>query len=396
MRFFMILTIDETHYDDAHQRDCARVAALLSDGNLHSRPNVAESLQLTSTTTSRVVTDLISRGLVVEEAGEKNGRGRPAVQIALNSGRLGVTVIHISSLALLGMLVNLSGNVIERSAIDIPADSDSEHMTVSMRQLVEFLLERCPDGMQHLGTAISVAGVVDVQNRKWLITSRWPKIRDLDLGAALAPVTPVVMVCRHLDAELNARTLKYPAYRTGNTLLLHWGWGIGLACSVNGDPFVPAGGPFGEIGHWRFNLLEQRRWGCGNYGCLETAAALWALLPRMRELWPDLSEDEEMAAEQMAGLSLIDLPEVDTAVSLMAGSLANVCRLLFPRRVIMTGPFIANTGVREAFETAFRSEGVIGMLDLPILIADKSSEEYVVRGAVRPLLNLGLETFIRS
>ncbi len=80
----------------------------------------------------------------------------------------------------------------------------------------------------------------------------------------------------------------------------------------------------------------------------------------------------------------------------MARSLANVCRLLFPKRVIMTGPFVANTGVREAFETAFRSEGVIGTLDLPILIADKSSEEYVIHGAVRPLLNLGLETFIRS
>ena len=393
----MILTIDETHYDDAHQRDCARVAALLSDGNLHSRSNVADSLQMTSTTTSKVVADLINRGLVIEEAGEKNGRGRPAVQIALNAGRLGVTVIHVSSLALLGGLVDFSGNVLERKTIDIPADSDSEHMIVSMRQLVEVLVERCPDGMQHLGTSISVAGVVDVQNRKWLITSRWPKIRDLDLGAALEPVTPVVIVCRHLDAELDARALEYPAYRTDNTLLLHWGWGIGLAYSVNGDPFLRAGGPFGEIGHWRFNLLEQRQCGCGNHGCLETAAALWALLPQMRELWPDLSEDEEVVAGQMAGLPLIeDLPEITTAVNLMARSLANVCRLLFPKRVIMTGPFIANTGVREAFETAFRSEGVIGTLDLPILIADKSSEEYVIRGAVRPLLNLGLETFIRS
>ncbi|MFT7757353.1 UNVERIFIED_CONTAM: hypothetical protein ODX46_14950, partial [Salmonella enterica subsp. enterica serovar Enteritidis] len=89
-------------------------------------------------------------------------------------------------------------------------------------------------GMQHIGTSVSVSGVVDVESRTWLLTSRWPKIRDFDLAAALAPVTPEVLVCRHLDAELNARMLQDPVYGTDNTLLLHWGWGIGLAYSVNG------------------------------------------------------------------------------------------------------------------------------------------------------------------
>ncbi|QND50580.1 ROK family transcriptional regulator (plasmid) [Phyllobacterium sp. 628] len=392
----MLLTIDETRYDDAHQRDCARVIALISAGNQHSRPGIAELLEMTSTTTSKVVGDLIARGLLVEKAGEKSGRGRPAIQIALNSGRLGATVIHISSRALRGIVVDFGGNILERQSLDIPTGANADQMTSAMRGLVESLKARLPDGMQHLGTSVSVSGVVDVQSKTWLLTSRWPNIRDFDIAAALEPVTPAVFVCRHLDAELNARTLQDPVYGTDNTLLLHWGWGIGLAYSVNGDPFIRAGGPFGEIGHWRFNLLEDRPCGCGNYGCLETAASLWALLPQMREIWPDLSEDEEVLAGQMAERPLIDMPDIQTALKLTARSLANVCRLLFPKRVIMTGPFVANSDVWQAFEMAFRAEGLIGTLDLPVLIADKSSEEFAILGAVRPLLNLGLETFIRS
>ncbi|MBA8879354.1 ROK family transcriptional regulator [Phyllobacterium myrsinacearum] len=392
----MILTVDETHYDDAHQRDCARVIALISNGRQYSRPSIAEALDMTSTTTSKVVGDLIARGLLVETAGEKSGRGRPAIRIGLNARRLGATVIHVSSRSLRGTLVDFGGRALERAGVDIPDDVDRDQMTAAMRDLIRSLVGKCPPGMQHIGTSVSVSGVVDVKSRTWLLTSRWPNIRDFDLATALAPVTPEVLVCRHLDAELNARLLQDPVFGTDNTLLLHWGWGIGLAYSVNGDSFIRAGGPFGEIGHWRFNLLEDRACGCGNYGCLETAASLWALLPRMREIWPDLSEDEELLAGQMSGLPLLDMPDMRTGLQLMARSLANVCRLLFPKRVIVTGPFIANADIWQTFEKAFQAEGLIGTLELPALLADRSSEDFAILGAVRPLFNLGLETFIRS
>ncbi|MBX4421185.1 ROK family protein, partial [Mycobacterium tuberculosis] len=84
------------------------------------------------------------------------------------------------------------------------------------------------------------------------------------------------------------------------------------AYSVNGDPFIRAGGPFGEIGHWRFNLLEDRPCGCGNHGCLETAASLWALPPRLLERCPSLSENEDVLAGQMARRPLLDMDDMRT------------------------------------------------------------------------------------
>ncbi|EJM98426.1 ROK family transcriptional regulator [Phyllobacterium sp. YR531] len=392
----MFLTIDETAYEDAHQRDCARVAALLSGEGPHSRASVADRLKMTSTATSHVVGDLTERGLVMERPGTKVGRGRPPIGIALNLKRLGASIIHISSRTLLGFLLDLGGTVLEHKAVEIPADSDNAAMAEAMRQLVQWLINKCPVGMLHLGTSVAVPGVVDVKARTWLITSRWPKVRNLDIGNALAPVTPVVLVCRHLDAELDARTTRETAYRSGNTLLLHWGWGIGLSCSIGGQPLLQNGGPFGEIGHWRFNALDQRECDCGNHGCLETGAALWALLPHLRKLWPNLSEEEEPLAGQLAGLPLLDIPEMAEAIKLMARSLTNVCRLLFPSRVIITGPFVANADVWEAFTAAFKTEGLIGSLELPALIADKFSQEYVIHGACLPLLNAGLESFIRE
>ncbi len=392
----MFLTIDETAYDDAHQRDCARVAALLSGPGPHSRASVADQLKMTSTATSHVVSYLTERGLVVERLGTRIGRGRPPFEIALNFQRLGVSVIHISSRTLIGFLLDLGGTVLEHKAVEISADSDNAGMAEAMCQLVQWLIDKCPVGMIHMGTSVAVPGVVDVKARTWLITSRWPKVRNLDIGSALASVTPVATVCRHLDAELDARTTLEADYRSGNMLLLHWGWGIGLSYSIAGQPLLQNGGPFGEIGHWRFNALNDRGCDCGNHGCLETGAALWALLPLLRTYWTDLSDEEEQLAEQLASLPLLDIPEVTEAIKLMARSLANVCRLLFPSRVIVTGPFVANADLWESFTNAFKTEGLIGSLELPALIADKFSQDYVIHGACLPLLNAGLETFIRQ
>ena len=193
------------------------------------------------------------------------------------------------------------------------------------------------------------------------MASRWPRMRGLDIGAILAPIAGPVEICRNLDAELRARAAREPEQFAGGTLLLHWGWGIGLAYAVDGRPFAPAGS-FGEIGHWRLAALGERRCGCGNTACLETGAALWSLLPALRRRWPDLDEDEARLARQLSGRDLLSLPEIDTASRLLARALANACRIFFPARIAVSGPFVANPQLWAAFRRAAPGRGHAGRL----------------------------------
>lgn len=388
-----LLTIDENRISLAHDRDCTRIYRLILNGEAHSRTDIARILQLRSTSVSRVVGDLIARRLVIETIGEASGRGRPPAILVAHTRRIGASVIYVSSQSLSGALVDLNGHLVAERRRAIASDADNAAIAETMAELAQNLLDAMPPGMSHAGTAVSLSGLIDLKQGQWLMASRWPRMRGLDIAAVLAPVAGPVTICRNLDAELRARAAREPEHFAGGTILLHWGWGIGLAYAVDGEPFAPTGS-FGEIGHWRLAALGERRCGCGNSACLETGAALWSLLPALRSRWPDLDQDEVRLARQLAGLDLLSLPEIEQAAELLARALANACRLLFPARIAVSGPFSAHPQLWARFNTLFRAEGTMDGFAVPDLVGVPASHLYEIHGAAAPLLSRAAETLL--
>jgi len=388
-----LLTLDETRLALAHERDCARIYRLILNGEAHSRADIGRILQLRSTSVSRVVGDLIARRLVIEATGETSGRGRPPAILVAHTRRIGASVIYVSSQSLSGALVDLNGHLVAERRRAIAADADNAAIAEAMARLARDLLDAMPPGMSHAGTAVSLSGLIDLKQGQWLLASRWPRMRGLDIAPVLEPVAGPVTICRNLDAELRARAAREPENFAGGTILLHWGWGVGLAYAVDGEPFAPTGS-FGEIGHWRLAALGERRCGCGNTACLETGAALWSLLPALRQHWPDLDQDEVRLARQLAGLDLLSLPEMETAVELVARALANACRMLFPARIAISGPFSANPQLWARFNTLFRAEGTMDGFAVPDITGVPASHLYEIHGAAAPLLSRATEALL--
>lgn len=388
-----LLTLDETRLALAHDRDCARIYRLILNGAAHSRADIGRILQLRSTSVSRVVGDLLARRLVIEAVGEASGRGRPPAILVAHTRRIGASVIYVSSQSLSGALVDLNGHLVAERRRPIAADADNAAIAAVMAELTRDLLDAMPPGMSHAGTAVSLSGLIDLKRGQWLLASRWPRMRGLDIASVLEPVAGPVTICRNLDAELRARAAREPENFAGGTILLHWGWGVGLAYAVDGEPFAPTGS-FGEIGHWRLAALDGRRCGCGNTACLETGAALWSLLPALRRHWPELDQDEVRLARQLAGLDLLALPEIEMAASVLARALANACRMLFPARIAVSGPFSANPQLWARFNTLFRAEGTMDGFAVPDLTGVPASHLYEIHGAAAPLLSRATEALL--
>ncbi|MGO4667940.1 ROK family protein [Bosea sp. 2RAB26] len=388
--------IDQMLFSDGHGSDRARAFTLVARGQAHSRPEIGAALGLRSTTTSRLVGDLVERRLLLETAGQKAGRGRPAGILIANPRRVGASVIYVASQSLVGALVDLDGQLLEERVVEIASDADNRVVAGVMAGLGADLLAAMPRGMEHAGTAVSLSGLLDLRRKQWLMSSRWPNLRGLDVGIALGEAVGPVVVCRNLDAELRARMAQDSEQFSDGALLLHWGWGIGLGYAIGGRSLAPPGGSFGEVGHWRFAALDGRRCGCGNTACLETGAALWSLLPELRRRWPDLAEDENRLYRQLARCDLTSLPEIDTAARLLARALANASRLLFPTRIIVTGPFVANAQLWAHFDGLFRAEGTMHGFMMPELVSDRSSRQYEVHGAATPLLSKALEGLLQG
>lgn len=382
----MLVTIEDSAFASPQERDRTRIYGLVAGGLAQSRAEAGRLSGLRSTTVSRVVADLVERGLVAESSGDHAGRGRPAGVLIANARRIGGSVIHVVSQSLAGALVDLNGQLIAERMVPIPRDADNEAMAQAMASLALDLQAAMPHGMAHAGTVVSLSGLIDLRRKQWVMASRWPRMRNLDIAALLDPLAGPVEICRNLDAELRARVAREPERFSGGTLLLHWGWGIGLSHAVDGEPMAPAGGPFGEIGHWRFSVLDGRRCGCGNSACLETGAALWALLPVLRQHWPGLGEDEDGLAEALPACDLLAVSDIREATRILARALANVCRLLFPSRIIVSGPLVANAALWAHFDALFRQEGAMEGLAVPQLSAVRASQSYEIHGAAAPLL----------
>lgn len=391
-----LATIDDIPYATPYERDCARVYGLVARGLAHSRIEITRQLGLRSTTTSRVVAELVAHRLILEVAGETTGRGRPAAVLIANPRRVSASVIYVSSQSLSGALVDLDGHLLDERTIPLTPEADNDRLAAAMAELAQGLLAAIPRGMSHAGTAVSLSGLIDIRERRWLMASRWPKMRRLDIAAIIEPVAGPVEICRNLDAELRARAAREPQHYAGGALLAHWGWGIGLAYAVDGQSFSPAGGSFGEIGHWRFSVLEGRRCGCGNSACLETGAALWSLLPGLRRRWPGLGEDEARLSEQLSTCDLMSLPEIDQAARVLARALANACRLLFPNRIIVSGPFVANAQLWAHFDALFRAEGTLEGMAMPQLASERANPVFEIHGAAAPLLSRAVEALLRA
>ncbi|WP_165694080.1 ROK family protein [Teichococcus deserti] len=384
---------DEARFEEPAARDRARVLSALAGGRLSSRPEMVEQLGLRSTTASRCVAELLQRRLVLEASGEKLGRGRPAARLMLNPRRLGVAVIHVVSRAFVGMLLDLGGQAIAREVLPVPAEADNKALGTALAALAGRLKATAPRGMAHAGTVVCISGVVDVGQRRWLVSSRWPRMRHLDIAAAVDPVAGPVQVVRQLDAELRAQALADPDAYAEGAVLLHWGWGIGMGYAVAGEPFGAAGGPFGEIGHWR--VAAGKRCGCGGEGCLETVAALWSLLPLLRRRWPELADDEDRLLEQLRHLDLVAVPAMRAAAAEVARALANLCRILFPARVMISSPLMGNARFWAEFEALFRAEGLMEEMPPPPLHHAPPSAGRGMMGAAGPLLGRALEELLR-
>lgn len=372
------------HAPPGRVRERLRVYRAVAEGRATSRRDLAQLLGLRSSTVSVLVSELVEGGFLVETARAPGGRGRPALALLANAFRLGAVLIRAQSQAFHGQAVNLAGQTIREATVDVPAGAGNEEIALALCHLRDTLLPALPPGCRPAGLALSLSGVLDTPSRTWLFSSRWPRMQELALDAALGTSLPLV-VGRNLDTELAARIEQEP--RDGEAvLLLHWGYGIGASFACRGEIVNGARGRFCEVGHWRLGLGRGRPCRCGDTDCLETVAALWALAPALTDRFGPVPVEEAAFARLARELPLLGHEAVEQALEELVRVLANLCRLLFPQRIVVTGPFIANAALWQRFVERFGAMPKMRGLPVPVLAPGERSADLETAGTLRPLM----------
>lgn len=382
--------------ESARTKDLLPIIRLVRNGQARTRSDIADILSMRSTSVSELVGELIARDLLLETLIKPKGRGRPAVALRFNDQRFGAIFVSVIDRRLVAKAIDMGYRVLSEKSIEPDPASGNDEMARSLRELVEAMTAGFPAGIEIGTIVLSLSGLLDVPGKIWCVSSRWPKLRNLAIADVFRGMTCPPMLIRNLDAELAGIRMQERHADSESTLLLHWGFGIGAAFSADGTVINRNRGRFCEIGHWTLGNAKGRRCTCGNQDCLETVAALWALGPSLRADYPDLPLDEVHLAEQLRQLDLLDFPSMREALTEVLCLTANLCRLLFPDRLILTGPFVQNPDIFHQFVETIAAAPLVRSFDKVRVSANEVGQNFEIIGALEGPFETTLITYLAS
>jgi predicted NBD/HSP70 family sugar kinase len=341
--------IERVHEGSPHRikdREKALLFREIFRGRSPTRKSMARVLHIRPSSVSQAVQELVDDGLVEEtQAQIRRKSGRPHLILSPRADRFVAISLYTDSRELKGVLVNPSGGVLaEEVRIVRPEARNTEMFKAILDSLLGFP-PRVPRGSELIGASLSLVGTVNEHTRTWVTAARWPGLRDLDLSELERRLGLPVILRRTNDTELVYVLECRPVYTKESVLLFHWGFGIGSAMSYRGTLLASSIGRFGEIGHTRIGPASEALCICGSKGCLETEAALWALLPRLRRRLGNLPEDEKELTLLLGSSRLLALPEVERALRAVQSALLTLYRIFSPDAIMLSGPFPENNGV---------------------------------------------------
>jgi predicted NBD/HSP70 family sugar kinase len=395
----LLSSIGSVHEGARHRVKDQEKAALfhaVCTGRSLTRQLLSARLGIRPSSVSEAVQELVDDGLLAERSLRAAKRsGRPRLVLTPMPDRLQAISLYVDSRELKAVLLNMDEELIAEESRTVPARAGNSELYSVFRELLERLAERKRAGSTMVGASLALVGSVNPRSSVWVSAARWPKLADLDLSILGDQVGFPVVLRRTNDVELEYQLQSASRSLGQCALLLHWGFGIGSAVSYRGEILTSSIGRFGEIGHVRLDPGNSRRCLCGSRGCLETTAALWALMPALERRLAALPLDEPGLAPLLAGPRILNLPEIRRAFASVRDALLVLYQVFHPDTVLLSGPFTENPGIFERVADGFRrslpeyASGTVRVLPVP------AGNPGCRRGGANPLFRQALGRILR-
>ncbi len=311
-----------------------------------SRAEIARRQDLSRSTVSIIVEELLDLGLVKEVgAGESRGGRRPIV-LQFDDAAGAILGVDLGATHVAVTLTDLRGGVLAWQHQRHPVRDEPR----SALALVDALADRCLEAWggprdRVLGAGMAVPSPVDPERPDELNEVVVPTWRGVKVGAGLRARFGIPVLVDN-DANLGALAERWWGAGQGvdDFAYIKLATGIGSGFVFGGQIYRGAGGVAGEVGHLSIDPSGEPC-GCGLRGCLVTMVGAPALVRRARALlatFPGSAlagrefgitamEDAALAGDALA------LQVVREAAEHLGVAVAGLLNLLNPRVVIIGG-----------------------------------------------------------
>jgi len=277
----------------AHNRhavlQCLLSSTLEVDEQPLSRIQLAHITNLSSTTITNLVAELIEQGVVIEDKNQNEDQrrpiGRPRTGLRLVPEARYVIGVHIGIGLYRVALMNLLAEMVCSKIVNFDISTPAGDVLREMSNAIQALLADCGvDRQLILGVGVGASGLVDIQKGVNILAPNldwhYVPIREYLEGQLGLPVI----------VENNVRAMSLgEAYfgcgREAQSLAFVYGrTGVGAGFVVNRRLFRGSSTGAGEIGHMILVPENGAPCRCGNRGCLETLVSEAVILRRAGEI----------------------------------------------------------------------------------------------------------------
>lgn len=247
-----------------------------------SRAEIARMTNLTRSTVSDIVSDLIDGGLVSEIGVGQSQVGKNPILLSLIEDSRWLIGLDLAQNQFRGAVVNLRGKI--RDVVSIPVNGgDGTDALPLVYQILDKLISSTTRPLTGIGVGApglvntSEGIVVDAVNLNW---KNLPLTRLLEQRYHL----PVSILNDCHAAAIGEKTYGKDFQKDENLVLINVHHGIGAGIIINREIFQGDGGFAGEVGHIVAVHENGEICRCGKRGCLETVASATALIRQVREM----------------------------------------------------------------------------------------------------------------
>lgn len=241
-----------------------------------SRSNLTQHLDVSHTTISYLVKDLINKDLVVEMTADSTG-GRPPKLLSFKGDNKYIISISFEERKIIYSLYNLNIELIDKEIIAVNNDFFVE-LIKKIEKISKFINKKFNINPEQIfGIGVSVPGIYK-EDKDLVISSTTHYLGDINLKSELNEIFNYAPI--YIDNDANLSVYYEWSHMLGkeyeNLIYVYVVDGIGSGIIVNNSLYTGSYGNAGEIGHMKVKS-NGKKCICGGQGCLETISSIKAI-----------------------------------------------------------------------------------------------------------------------
>ena len=342
------------------------------------RAELVRQTGLSRATVSALVSDCLSRGVIVEDVERTvaDGRGRRSARLRLDPSAGTAVGVDFGHRHVRVAVADLASTVLTERRVDLDVDGGAAAALDAAATLVsEVLTEAGVDRGRVLGVGMGLPGPID---------RRTGTVGSASILVGWSGLHPGDELSRRLDLpvrlenDANLGALGEFVYGAGreaaDMVYVKIASGVGAGLILEGALHTGATGIAGELGHVAV-VPDGALCRCGNRGCLETVASTTALLRRLEPI-----HGPGLTTQRL--LELADGDDRDATIAVteagrfVGRALGALCTALNPATIVVGGDLGAVCGpLLVAIGAELRRTAVQGARKIPVrqaILADRA------------------------